>query len=113
MESELIGEFKGQNTLYRVLPDGVMEVTGQATGKILGIAAFLASTSIGVMENGMFSREVNTAITTMEGDTLLMRAIAIGYPWGDGGGLTRAASVQTTSVGKLSQLNQAMLLHEY
>ena len=60
----------------------------------------------------MFSGEVNTAITTMAGDTLLMRAIAIGYPSGDGG-LTRAASVQTTSVGKLLQLNQAMLLHEY
>ncbi len=56
MEGELIGEFKGKNTTYRVLPDGVMEVSGQGTGKILCMDAFLATTSIGVMENGGFSR---------------------------------------------------------
>ena len=48
-------------------PDGVMEVTGQGTGKILGLDAFMATTSIGVMEDGVFSGEVNTSITTMHG----------------------------------------------
>jgi hypothetical protein len=112
MESVLIGEFKGKNTVYRVLPDGVMEVSGQGTGKILGLDAFLATTSIGVMEGGVFSGEVNTSITTMQGDTLLMKAIAIGYPSGNGG-LSRGASLQTTTSEKLMELNKAVLLHEY
>lgn len=112
MESVLIGEFKGKNTVYRVLPDGLMEVSGQGTGKILGLDAFLATTSIGVMEGGVFSGEVNTSITTMQGDTLWMKAIAIGYPSGNGG-LSRGASVQTTTSDKLMELNKAILLHEY
>jgi hypothetical protein len=112
MESVLIGEFKGKNTVYRVLPDGVMEVSGQGTGKILGLDAFLATTSIGVMEGGVFSGEVNTSITTMQGDTLWMKAIAIGYPSGNGG-LSRGASVQTTTSDKFIELNKAILLHEY
>jgi hypothetical protein len=112
MESVLIGEFKGKNTVYRVLPDGVMEVSGQGSGKILGLDAFLATTSIGVMEGGVFSGEVNTSITTMQGDTLWMKAIAIGYPSGNGG-LSRGASVQTTTSEKLMELNKAILLHEY
>jgi hypothetical protein len=112
MESVLIGEFKGKNTTYRVLPDGIMEVSGQGTGKILGVDAFLATTSIGVMEGGVFSGEVNTSITTMQGDTLLLKAIAIGYPSGNGG-LSRGASVQTTASEKLMELNKAILLHEY
>jgi hypothetical protein len=37
MLGELIGEFKGKNTGYRVLPDGKIESTAQGTGKILGI----------------------------------------------------------------------------
>jgi hypothetical protein len=112
MESVLIGEFKGKNTVYRVLPDGVMEVSGQGSGKILGLDAFMATTSIGVMEGGVFSGEVNTSITTMQGDTLWMKAIAIGYPSGNGG-LSRGASVQTTTSDKLMELNKAILLHEY
>lgn len=112
MESVLIGEFKGKNTVYRVLPDGLMEVSGQGTGKILGLDAFLATTSIGVMEGGVFSGEVNTSITTMQSDTLWMKAIAIGYPSGNGG-LSRGASVQTTTSDKLMELNKAILLHEY
>ena len=112
MESVLIGEFKGKNTVYRVLPDDIMELSGQGTGKILGLDAFLATTSIGVMEGGVFSGEVNTSITTMQGDTLWMKAIAIGYPSGNGG-LSRGASVQTTTSEKLMELNKAILLHEY
>lgn len=89
-----------------------MEVTGQGSGKILGLDAFMATTSIGVMEEGVFSGEVNTSITTMQGDTLWMKAIAIGYPSGNGG-LSRGASVQTTTSNKLMELNKAILLHEY
>ena len=112
MVEELIAEFKGKNTVYRVLPDGLMEVTGQGKGKILGVEAFLASTSIGVMENGLFSGEVNASKTTMDGQTITMKAYAVGYPSGSGG-VTRAASVQTTTADKLMHLNKAILLHEY
>jgi len=112
MESELIGEFKGKNTTYRVLPDGVMEVSGQGTGKILGMDAFLATTSIGIMENGVFSGEVNSSITTTDGQMVTMQAVAIGYPSGNGG-LSRGASIQTTASGKFMRLNKAILLHEY
>jgi hypothetical protein len=112
MEGELIGEFKGKNTTYRVLPDGVMEVSGQGTGKILGMDAFLATTSIGIMENGVFSGEVNSSITTMDGQMVTMQAVAIGYPSGNGG-LSRGASIQTTTSENFMRLNKAILLHEY
>ena len=42
MVGELIGEFKGKNIGYRVLPDGKMEVSGQGTGKSYGNRRFLA-----------------------------------------------------------------------
>ncbi len=112
MSQELIGEFKGKNTVYRVLPDGAMEVSGQGNGKILGVDAFIATTSIGIMENGVFSGEVYSSITTMDGQTVMMNAYAVGYPSGNGG-LSRGASVQTTSSEKFMRLNKAILLHEY
>ena len=112
MESELIGEFKGKNTTYRVLPVGVMEVSGQGTGKILGMDAFLATTSIGIMENGVFSGEVNSSITTTDGQMVTMHAVAIGYP-SRNGGLSRGASIQTTASEKFMRLNKAILLYEY
>jgi hypothetical protein len=112
METELIGEFKGKNTVYRVLQNGVLEVSGQGTGKIMGVDAMMLTTSIGVMEAGIFSGEVNTSISTMDGQSITMQAHAIGYPSGNGG-LSRGASVQTTSSEKFMALNKAILLHEY
>ena len=112
MMSDLIGEFKGKNTVYRVLPDGIMEVSGQGTGKILGVDAFLATTSLGVMEGGVFSGEVNSVITTMDGQNILMKGYAVGYPSGNGG-VSRGASVQTVESEKFMRLNKAILLHEY
>ena len=41
-----------------------------------------------------------------------MKAYAVGYPSGNGG-ISRGASVQTTSAEKLMRLNKAILLHEY
>jgi hypothetical protein len=112
MESQLIGEFRGKNTVYRVLPDELMEVSGQGTGKILGVDAFMAATSIGKMENGVFSGEVYSSLTTMDGQTINMKAYAVGYPSGNGG-VSRGASVQTTSSEDFMRLNKAILLHEY
>jgi hypothetical protein len=112
METELIGEFKGKNTVYRVLQNGVLEVSGQGTGKIMGVDAMLLTTSIGVMDDGIFSGDVNSSISTMDGQSITMQAHAIGYPSGNGG-LSRGASVQTTSSEKFMTLNKAILLHEY
>ena len=58
MMENLMGEFKGKNTVYRVLADGKMEVSGTGTGKILGMDAFMRTTSIGIMQNGIFRGEV-------------------------------------------------------
>ena len=112
MLGELIGEFKGKNTVYRVLPDGKIETSGQGTGKILGIDAFVATTSVGTMANGLFVGEVNSLITTMDGDSVMMKGNAVGWPSGKGG-TTRAASLQTTQSQKLMRLNKVIGLHEY
>ena len=69
MLGELIGEFKGRNIGWRVLPDGKIETTAQGMGKLLGVETFILSTSLGTMANGIFMGEVNSAFTTMEGDT--------------------------------------------
>jgi len=113
MLGELIGEFKGKNTGYRMLPDGKMEVTAQGTGKILGVDGFLLSTSVGTMgADGVFMGEGNGSIMTMEGEVLLMKGIAIGYPSGKGG-TTRTATVHTTQSKKLARLNKVVGVHEY
>ena len=112
MLGELIGEFKGKNIGYRVLPDGKIETTAQGTGKILGVDAFLLSTSVGTMANGIFMGEVTSVITTMDGDAVMMKGNAVGWPSGNGG-TTRAASIHTTQSQKLARLNKVIGLHEY
>jgi hypothetical protein len=112
MMGDLIGEFKGKNTGWRVLPDGKIETTAQGTGKILGIDAFLVSTSVGTMTNGIFMGEVNSVFTTMEGETIMSKGVAVGYPSGNGGA-TRGASIHTTQSQKLARLNKVVGMHEY
>jgi hypothetical protein len=109
---ELIGEFKGKNTGWRVVPDGKIETTAQGTGKILGVNAFLVSTSVGTIANGIFMGEVNSVFTTNEGETIVSKGIAVGFPSGNGGA-TRAASIHTTQSQKLARLNKVVGMHEY
>ncbi len=109
---DLIGEFKGKNTVYRVLPDGKMETSAQGTGKILGIDAFIMSTAIGTMVNGVFVGEENGLITTMEGESVIVKAAIIGLP-SEKGGLSRGASYQITQSQKLMRLNKVIALHKY
>ncbi len=112
MESELIGEFKGKNIAYRVLPDGKMETMGQGVGKILGVDAFVVSTAVGTMANGVFAGEVNAMINTNTGDTIMMKGTAVGYPSAEGG-ISRGGSVQMTQSQKFSQLNKVVCLTEF
>jgi len=114
MSLELVGEFTGKNTVTRVLPDGKIEVSNQGMGKILGTDAFIMSTVVGTMTNGTFTGEVNSLLTTMDGQTLTMKANAVS--WQDPerkGGVTRAASIQMTQSERLKRLNKAICLHEY
>jgi len=113
MLGEQIGEFKGKNTGWRVLPDGKIETTAQGTGKILGMDVWMISTSVGTMANGMFVGEVNSVMTTMSGDTVMMKGNAVAWSTGNGGGTTRVATINTTQAQKLARLNKVIGLHEY
>jgi hypothetical protein len=112
MLGELIGEFTGKNTVYRVLPDGKIETSNQGIGKLLGVDAFIMSTAMATMANGTFMGEVNSLITTMDGSTVIMKGNAVSWQ-GEKGGVTRAASIQTTESQKLMRLVKVVAVHEY
>lgn len=109
---ELIGEFKGKNTVYRVLPDGQIETSGQGMGKIMGVEAMIMFTTTGFMGNGLFVGEGTGVITTMTGETVTLQMNSIGWPSGNGG-LSRGASIQVADSEKLMSLNKIICLHEY
>jgi hypothetical protein len=113
MLGELIGEFKGKNTGWRVLPDGKIETTAQGTGKLLGMDVWIVNTSVGSMTNGMFIGEVNSFIATMTGETAMAKGNAIAWSNGKGGGTTRAATIYTTIATKLARLNKVIGMQEY
>ena len=112
MLGELIGEFKGKNIGWRVLPDGKIETTSQGSGKILGKDAFVLSTSVGSMANGIFMGDVTTVFTTIEGENVTAKGVAVGFPSGKGGA-TPAASIHITQSEKLARLNKVVGIHEY
>jgi len=109
---ELIAEFKGKNTVHRVLPDGQIETSCQGTGKIMGIDAMILCTTWGVMSEGLFMGEGTGIITTMAGETVTLQMSSIGVP-SRNGGISRGASTQATASDVLMRLNKAICLHEY
>ncbi len=109
---ELIAEFKGRNTGYRVLPDGQIETSGQGAGKIMGIDAMMLFTTVGLMSDGLFMGEGTGVITTMAGEALTLQMNSIGLSSGNGG-VSRGASTQVTSSEILARLNRVICLHEY
>lgn len=112
MLCELVGEFKGRNAGWRVLPEGRIEVTAQGTGKILGKDALVLITSVGSMANGVFMGEVTSVFTTMEGENVMAKGISVGFPFGNGG-TTRVTSIHTTQSKNLARLKKVVGLHEY
>jgi hypothetical protein len=46
LQDELIGEFTGKNTGWRVLSDKKIETSSQGTGKFLGVEAFMVATVV-------------------------------------------------------------------
>ena len=113
MTLELIGEFVGKNIVYRILPDGKIETSNQGTGKFLGIDAYIMSTAMGVLSNGNFSGELNGLLTTVDGNSILLKGTAISIPNEKGVITTKAASYQRTESEKLMRFNKVLLLHEY
>jgi hypothetical protein len=110
---DLIGEFKGKNTVYRVLSDGKIETSGQGAGKFLGTDAFVMFTNVSVtIPNGVYVGETNSIISTLEGDSVIMKGNAVAYP-SEKGGISRGASTQMTQSQKLLRLNKVICLHEY
>jgi len=72
----LIGEFKDTNSSFRVLPEGRMEVSGQGTGKILGIDAMMFFTVVtDTIQDGIFVGDETTIITTLTGESVIMKFI--------------------------------------
>ena len=112
MLGELIGEFTGKNTVTRVLGDGKMETSNQGLGKILGKNAFIMSTATVSVSKGIYMGEVNSAITTTEGDSVMLKGNAVSWQ-GAKGGITRAATIQTTQSEGLLRLLKVVAVHEY
>jgi len=78
MLGELTGEFKGKNTAFRVLSDGKMEVSGQGTGKILGMYATIMFTEVStILPNGIFMGKGNGQIWTKDGDIVMTKSSSI------------------------------------
>lgn len=112
MLGELIGEFKGKNTAYRVLSDGKTEVSGQGMGKILGVDATMWFTAVTTpMPNSVFMVEGNGQIWTKDGDMIMLKMGSISWS-SEKGGTTRGASFHMTQSQKLSRLNKTVGLHE-
>ncbi len=112
---QLIGEFHGKSTTTRVLSDGKIESTDQGTGKILGVDASSVWTGVLTpMPNGVVMGEGNGLITTMDGDTVLLKISGIGWSTGKGWkGTYRGVLYQITESQKLMSLNKVVSVYEY
>jgi hypothetical protein len=113
LQDELIGEFTGRNTEYRVLPARKLETNAQGMGKLFGRGAFLMSTAVGTMANSVFVGEVNGIVALNSGESVMMNGTAVGYPSADGGGITRGTSMQMTQSEKLKHLNKIVCFSEF
>ncbi len=111
MQNELIGEFTGKKTNHIILPDGRFETSSHGTGKLLGLDADLIATAIGSMANGFFLGEIDSKITTKDGQALHMKSSG-GWESNENG-VTRATSIQTTKSSTIDNLHEAVCLHEY
>jgi hypothetical protein len=73
MLGDLIGEFKGKVTGIRVLFEGKIEISEQASGSILGYEATWLATSISTQRlNGTVTSEGEAIVTTDDGDVVMI-----------------------------------------
>ena len=118
MLGELIADYKGKITGYRVIPsrDGGQrtEVTVQQSGKLLGIEAreLVTYWSV-VLPNGFLYGEGRGVVTTKDGD----RATLVGQGAGrfkPGGGVSyRGGVYYQTASPKLARLNGMAIVFEH
>ncbi len=114
MIGEVIAEFTGRTTNVRVLPEGIVEFSDSATGKILGVEVTVLDTGIQTpMPSGIYRVEVNGLFSTDDGETVVVKFN--GIAWSTGKGLKssfRGATFWKTDSQKLMHLNKAMGVFE-
>lgn len=115
MLGEVIAEFKGKITGTRVLPDGKIETSEQASGKILGIEASWVATAISThMPNGVLMGEGDAIVNTIDGDVVMIRKSGIGWSTGKGRKTSRrGVFFHRTQSKKLAKLNKVVGIWEF
>ena len=118
MLGELIGEEKGKITGYRVIPSKGggqrIEVSGQASGKILGIEERTLVTYWSVvLPNGFLYGEGQGVVMTKDGDRATWVGQAAGRFKPGGGAIWRGAVYYQTASPKLARLNGIAVVFEY
>ncbi len=115
MLGDIVAEEKGKVTGVRVLPEGKVEASFQAAGRILGVEM----TNIGTYQSspkpgGVFYGEGQGIVTTKDGEMVMWTGSGIGRPTGRGSGVTWRYSVSfQTSSQKLARLNSVWLVGEF
>lgn len=114
MLGDMIGEFNGQVTGVRILPEGKVETSERASGTILGRDATWLATSISTpMPNGGVMAEGDAVVTTKEGDVVMIKKSGIGWSDGNGRKTRRGVFFHMTQSQKLARLNKVVGIWEF
>ena len=122
MLGEKVGEFRGKNVSQKMLPSEVsspprFEVTGEASGTILGIEATLTVTYQGtVRPDGLIYGECQNQgfIMTKDGDMATFTATGLGRFTGQGQATSwRGPIYHQTASQKLARLNEVVIVYEW
>ncbi len=122
MLGEKVGEWRGKNVSQKMLPSEVsspprFEVTGEASGTILGIEATLMVTYQGtVRPDGLIYGECQNQgfIMTKDGDMATFTASGLGRFTGQGQATSwRGPIYHQTASQKLARLNEVVIVYEW
>lgn len=115
MLGELIEEFSGKVTGIKVLSEGKLEVSEQASGTVLGVeATWIATSTSTPLPNGVVMSEGEAIITTIEGEIVLVKKSGIGWSTGKGRKASRrGVFFHNTQAQRLSRLNKVVGVWEF
>ncbi len=118
MLGEVLGEERGKVTAFRVLPsDGhgsKVEVSAQASGKVLGLDAGSRVTYLSIARlDGTLYGEGQGIITTSEGDRATFTGAGVGKLTGAGSVSWRGALYYQTASERLERLNGVAGVFEF
>jgi len=122
MLGEKVSEWRGKNVSQKMLPSEVsgpprFEVTGEASGTILGIEATLMVTYQGtVRPDGLIYGECQNQgfIMTKDGDMATFTASGLGRFTGQGQATSwRGPIYHQTASQKLARLNEVVIVYEW